>query len=412
MKLAARCGARRSGGDATWRDAMGDAPPPEGFATWSEYWTKHHSQPWRTEPEIDDKRQVYLAERRAIAPNIAKCIYPFRDERGSIALTRADVEWLLAMHESGGLAGPVEWDDPAHRRRSGLDLRGADLSGVNLSSLPLSRLRGGLAGDEFLGTTMEQFHSAAIRLIGAKLQFAHLEGSVLTFGRLDGADLSSAHLESADLYRAHFEAEQLGDIGRVVFDSSTILNHIVLANARGVSPQLADVLWNGAILSAVEGGPVRMLGKQDTAGYGTIKKPWTSALGKYPSAVRANRQVSAVLRSQGLHEEADRFAYRAHSLQRTVFWRQRHYLRASGSWLLDLISGYGYKPLRSFIVYLLVVGAFALAYYLLGDHVSPPLDPLGAVIFSVTSFHGRGFAPGENVALTNPLTVFAAGEAI
>ncbi len=391
---------------------MSDVPPPEGYGTWNEYWMKEHSQPWRTEPEIDDERQAYLAGRRAIAPNIAKGIYPFRGEHGSITLTRADVEWLLATHESGGQTGPVEWDAPAHRKRSGLDLRGADLSGEDLSSLPLSRLRGGLAGDEFFGTTMDQFHAAAIRLIGATLRFAHLEGSVLTFGRLDGADLSSAHLESADLYRAHFEAEQLADIGRAVFDSSTILNHIILANSRGVGPQLADVLWNGAILSAVEWAPVRMLGEEYAARYGTVKKPWSSALGEYPSAVRANRQVSAVLRGQGLHEEADRFAYRAHSLQRTVFWQRRHYLRASGSWLLDLIAGYGYKPLRSFIVYLLVVGTFALAYYLLGNHVSPPLDPLGAVIFSVTSFHGRGFAPGENVALTNPLTVFAAGEAI
>ncbi|HEY7341903.1 MAG TPA: pentapeptide repeat-containing protein [Ktedonobacterales bacterium] len=391
---------------------MDDAQSPDDYGTWNEFWMREHDQPWRIEPEISEARRAYLAERRAIAPNIAKGIYPFREEHGSITLTRADVEWLLATHESGGQTGPVEWDDPAHHKRSGLDLRGADLSSVNLSLLPLSRLRGGLAGDEFLGTTMDQFHAAAIRLIGTNLRFAHLEGSVLTFGRLDGADLSSAHLESADLYRAHFEAEQLADIGRAVFDSSTILNHIVLANARGVSPQLADVLWNGAILSAVEWSPVRMLGEEYTARYGTIKKPWSGALGEYPSAVRANRQVSAVLRGQGLHEEADRFAYRAHSLQRSVFWRQRHYLRASGSWLLDLISGYGYKPLRSFIVYLLVVGAFALAYYLLGNHVSPPLDPLGAVIFSITSFHGRGFAPGENVALTNPLTVFAAVEAI
>jgi Pentapeptide repeats (8 copies) len=391
---------------------MGDAPPPEGCGTWNEYWTKEHRQPWRTKPEIDAERQTYLAERRAIAPDIVKGIYSFRDEQGSIQLTRADVEWLLATHESGGLTGPVEWDDPAHRRRSGLDLRGADISGENLSSLPLSRLRGGLAGDEFFGTTMDQFHAAAIRLVATNLRFAHLEGSILTFGRLDSTDLSSAHLESADLYRAHFEAEQLADIGRAVFDSSTILNHIVLANSKGVGPQLADVLWNGAILSAVEWASVRMLGEEYVARYGTVKKPWSSALGEYPSAVRANRQVSAVLRGQGLHEEADRFAYRAHSLQRIVFWRQRHYLRASGSWLLDLISGYGYKPIRSFIVYLLVVGMFALAYYLLGNHVSPPLDPLGAVIFSITSFHGRGFAPGENVAITNPLTVFAAVEAI
>ena len=391
---------------------MSGAPPPEGYATWEEFWTKAHDQPWRTEPEIAVERQRFLAGRRTVTPNIERSIYPFRDEHGSIKISRADVEWLLATHESGGITGPVQWDDPANRRRAGLDLRGADLSGENLSALPLCRLRGGLAGDEFFGTSMDQFYAASLRLVNTNLRFAHLEGSILTFGHLDGANLASAHLEAADLFRAHFEADQLADIGRAVFDSSTILNHITLANPKGVGPQLGDVLWNGAILSAVEWAPVRMLGEEYIARYGSVKKPWLSSLGEYPSAVRANRQVSAALRSQGLHEEADRFAYRAHVLQRTVFSRQRHYLRAGGSWLLDLISGYGYKPMRSFSVYLLVVGVFAVAYYLLGNNVNPPLDPLGAVIFSITSFHGRGFTPGENVALTNPLTVFAAIEAI
>jgi hypothetical protein len=39
-------------------------------------------------------------------------------------------------------------------------------------------------------------------------------------------------------------------------------------------------------------------------------------------------------------------------------------------------------------------------------------EPLGALIFSVTSFHGRGFSPGEAVSLTNTVTVLAAGEAL
>jgi len=47
-------------------------PPPEGYQTWNEYWTKEHNQPWRTEPEIDDERQRYLAKRRAIQPDIEK----------------------------------------------------------------------------------------------------------------------------------------------------------------------------------------------------------------------------------------------------------------------------------------------------------------------------------------------------
>ena len=36
-------------------------------------------------------------------------VYPFKD----IKLSRADIEWLLAMHEGG--RGPVEWSDERQR---------------------------------------------------------------------------------------------------------------------------------------------------------------------------------------------------------------------------------------------------------------------------------------------------------
>ncbi len=40
---------------------------------WKTYW-KAQGWPWRTEPEIDAERQKYLAERRAIVPDIEKGI--------------------------------------------------------------------------------------------------------------------------------------------------------------------------------------------------------------------------------------------------------------------------------------------------------------------------------------------------
>src|SRR5260221_1877063 len=94
---------------------------------WKAYWTAQ-GMAWRTEPEIDEERQRFLAERRAITPDIKNGIYPFK----SITLGRADVEWLLATHESGGMRGPVDWSDEKQRERKGLDLRGAVLRGAEL----------------------------------------------------------------------------------------------------------------------------------------------------------------------------------------------------------------------------------------------------------------------------------------
>src|SRR5260370_39553132 len=104
---------------------------------WCDHW-QAQDQPWRTEPEIDKKRQQELSTRRTIVPDIEKGIYPFK----GMKLSRADVEWLLATHQNGG--GPVDWRDESQRRRDGVDLRGADLHEGGLSYLPLTRLRDGL----------------------------------------------------------------------------------------------------------------------------------------------------------------------------------------------------------------------------------------------------------------------------
>jgi hypothetical protein len=84
------------------------------------------------------------------------------------------------------------------------------------------------------------------------------------------------------------------------------------------------------------------------------------------------------------------------------------------SWFLFLIAGYGYKPSRSFLAYLLVISGFATAYYIFGHAVGPTLSPLGAFVFSMTSFHGRGFFPGleHTTSLHDPLVVLAALEAV
>src|SRR5258706_8942965 len=108
-------------------------PSNDDKEAWKAYW-KHQGQPWRTEPEIDAGQQKNLDERRSITPNIEKGIYPF----GGIKLSRADVEWLLAMREDG--QGPVGRRDKTQQEYEELDLRGADLRQLDLRYLPLTRL--------------------------------------------------------------------------------------------------------------------------------------------------------------------------------------------------------------------------------------------------------------------------------
>jgi hypothetical protein len=134
-----------------------------------------------------------------------------------------------------------------------------------------------------------------------------------------------------------------------------------------------------------------------------------------PDAVRANRQLAVALRAQGLNEAADRFAYRAHVLQRRVLRRSgvRSYRSYFFSCLLDVLAGYGYKPGRTLIAYIATILSFAIIYDALGHLAGsqPSMSPLYALIVSIISFHGRGFFPGGFLP-TLPMAVCAACEAI
>jgi hypothetical protein len=140
------------------------------------------------------------------------------------------------------------------------------------------------------------------------------------------------------------------------------------------------------------------------------KKEQAERLSEYQAAVRANRQLAVALQTQGLHEEAARFAYRAQRLQRIVLFRQRKVGSYLFSGLLDLIAGYGYRPGRTILWYLFVIVGFAVAYFAFG-HLSLFPD---AFVFSLMSFHGRGFFPSlsSETSLHNQVVEIAAIEAV
>jgi uncharacterized protein YjbI with pentapeptide repeats len=423
---------------------MSDAPPQRPASNddregWKAYW-EAQGMPWRTEPKIGEERQQYLAERRAVKPDMEQGIYPFRDEHGSIQLTRADIEWLLATHESAGVLGPVYANDG--RERDGLDLRGADLRNRDLRGLPLSRVRGSLGPNEWRLVGPKERTWAAIQLDGADLRQAQLEGAILMWarligadlyqGRLDGAFLTNSRLEQADLRAAHLERAQLNaahleganlreahlagaDLHGAFLDAQTALHGATLSNAAYGVVSVADVSWDGVNLAVLSWRATQPLGDEARArtvkGEDGARKPRTTRVAEYEAAVRSNRQLATAMRRQGMSEEADNFAYRAQRLQRRLLVRQGRWGAGCFSWLLDLISGYGYKPLRSLIAYLLIIGLFAGAYLLNAQFAAPHLTWDESLVLSISSFHGRGFFT-SGISLGDTLARLAAGEAI
>ncbi len=390
--------------------ASSQPPNTNDRDAWPAYW-KLQGLPWRTEPEIDEKRQSELTMYRTIVPDIKNGFYPFKN----VKLSRADIEWLLATHKGG--RGPIDKRYLYQFKGEGLDLRGADLRSVDLRGLPLTCLRAGLNRSETIEVTLEQRHMAKIHLEGANLSFAHLEGAYLSRASLEGANLSHANLEDADLYWSHLENAHLkgtcledASLRGCFFNVETALYEVKL---RGVS--VADTHWGDMNLSRIDWTKIRELGDESEARrsnrWDGKKKTKNETIIFYETATRANRQLAAALEAQGMNEVAAKFAYRSQLLQHKVVWEKRKFAQYLFSLFLSMVSGYGYKLWRSLATYMFVVMAFAIAYYLFSPMAKISLTPLESIVFSVTSFHGRGFSPGDNIGLSNPLTVLAALEA-
>ncbi len=420
---------------------------------------------WRTEPEVDSQRQEFLRQCLAIVPDIQHGSYPFKGVR----LTRADVEWLLVIHEHG--LGPIDWNDLQQRERVGVDLRGADLHHVNLRGLPLARIRGGLTKDEWVATTLEQRSLAGVHLEGADLSDAHLEGAILRGAFLQGATLRAAQLQQVVLFQAHLEQAYLrkadlgganmmyahlegayfrkasiagADLRHAICDNATNIEKVTLIDKKWGCVLLADIHWGDCNLAVLNWRRVMPLGDEVLARElrRQQKRPGTEkekryALDTIQASERAYRQLANAMRAQGMNDEAVPYAYRALTLQRTVLWYrlrwgsdealeeqnahigirswirrlwQRTRLVASYlfSGFLDIVAGFGYKPERSLFIYLLTVLLFALVYHF-SDVKDLPLHE--ALILSITSFHGRGFI-NTSFSLASPITALAAVEAV
>jgi uncharacterized protein YjbI with pentapeptide repeats len=390
---------------------------------WCAYW-KALDQSWRTEPEIDANRQIYLMECLTIVPDPRQGRYPFKN----VALSRADVEWLLATHIENSVN---LWVSNLQKvDLSGLPLERAVLIGAHLERANLFEAH--LEGASLIWAHLERADLIAAHLEGANLTDAHLERADLTGAHLEGANLRNAHLERADLIAAHLERADLrnahlegatlfeshlegADLRGAFFTSATDLTGIVPGNTQVGFASLAGVRWGEVDLSVVDWTQVNVLGDEQQAHRrkgddGKIKDALTR-LEEYRAAVRANRQLAVALQGQGLSEEAAHFAYRAQLLLRVVLRRQRKVGRYLFSLLLDLLAGYGYRPGRSLIAYLLIIFGFMGLYLLNAHFVAPHLRWDEVLVLSLSSFHGRGFF-SQDITLGDTYARLAAAEAV
>jgi uncharacterized protein YjbI with pentapeptide repeats len=369
------------------------------------------------------------------------------DLRGT-DLSHVDLRKLPLSRMYGGLARDQwEWDASTLEQREAArvslkyaDLREARLEGAYLSRAHVEKadLREAyLQEADLRAAHLEGSEIRKTILEGADLSRAHLEGAYLRKAHLTGANLSEAHLEGASLREAHLEGKCVrgqgeehllcpADLRGAYLDQATNFEGTRLGDKKHGYVPLADIRWNNANLAIINWSQIDVLGDEyeihRTTSDGKAKDK-TTRLAAYESAVRSYRQLAVALQDQGLNEEAGRFAYRAQVLQKSVLWYQmtqqgaylRQRMQALGSWLfswiLFLLAGYGFKPIRSVIAYLVIIFGFMGLYLLNAHFIAPHLTWDEALVLSVSSFHGRGFFT-QSVTLGDTYARLASIEAV
>ena len=202
------------------------------------------------------------------------------------------------------------------------------------------------------------------------------------------------------------------------FNEDTSLNDVVLSNGQETI-RLADVRWNGVNVTVIDWERVR-LGDEILAGryrgrpaeYEPEDGLPLDRIDAYKIAVRANRQVAAMLRTQGMNEVADHFSYRSYRCQRHLY-RLRgptSWSRYLTSWFMEVLAGYGYRPQNSLIVYVLTLSVFGALYFWFAQGGVLSLESVReSFVISLAAFHGRGFVTGS-FPPNNPLAAVSVSE--
>src|SRR5262249_27887473 len=146
--------------------------------------------------------------------------------------------------------------------------------------------------------------------------------------------------------------------------------------------------WNNVPLALVDWGQVPRIGDEAEIAEAATRAERVQAC---RDVALAYRNLAIALRSQGLNREASVYRLREQRLERYASRLSFKFGAWTFSWLLDVIAGYGEKPVRAFRAYFLVVLAFAAAYLTVAHVPQTQTQVNGltwdeALVLSVTSF--------------------------
>lgn len=245
----------------------------------------------------------------------------------------------------------------------------------------------------------------------ANLRGIIIPGIIIRGALLHETNLSGASIIDSDLIGAHLEVTDLrgADLRESQMDQTTNLDKAIV-NSR---TKLGDIHWNGVPILHIDWSNLRHGHEMRLGDEYEIDKPISDGKVERPKTrnekihtihdvVRAYQGLGRTLSEQHMRNEASQCRLRQIRLERKIHFLKRSprsLIAGIGSWILDLVSGYGEIPSRIFIAYIGLIGLFSTINFVLTNtvQVSQTIARLTwdeSLVLSLTSFHGRGFFPG------------------
>lgn len=323
------------------------------------------------------------------------------------------VKKLLEKHKSDkDLTSEMEYIEP------GWDWSEADLSGWNLEGLKLSdnENKANLQSTNFSKANLQNIKLASANLEkayfggtnlknallrGSILKGAYLRGTILENATLhksclQGADMTGANLQNAKLWSSNLQGADLkrSNLRDAEFNEKTVLHNVNLFQCR---------FDNSTLKYAYEQLDKKVIHEREQ---------------RHSEAKNIYAVLKNYFRQEGIYDISGEYYYREKLMEAKCNWKDKKYFKWISNMFLNLVAGYGERPLRVLIWWVGIILGYAFIYYFyngisirIANNINS-YNPkfLEALYFSVVTFTTLGF--GDLAPKPGFFQLFASFEAL
>jgi len=323
------------------------------------------------------------------------------------------VKKLLEKHKSDkDLTSEKDYVKP------GWDWSGAELSGWNLEGLKLSDNKNiaNLKNFNFTGTNLQKtklesanlekahFGKANLKnaflkgsnLRGAYLRGTILENTILFKSCLQSADMIGANLQNAKLWSSNLQGAKLlrANLKNAGFNEKTILHDVNLYQCQ------------------IDNSTLKFADNQ------LDKKVIQEKNNDYKKAKEVYRNLKNYFRQEGIYNISGEYYYREKLMEAKCNWKDKKYFEWIFNMFLNLVAGYGERPLQVLVWWAGIIFGYAVIYYFyngiyirIANNIAS-YNPkfLEALYFSIVTFTTLGF--GDLAPKPGFFQIFASFEAL